>query len=197
VPVKAVYSSPLSRAFETATIIAKAKGLEPVIEEPFNDISFGLWEGRLVDEVAREYPEEFKRWVEAPHLWKAPEGDSLTAVKERAWSRLEELSREHEKETLVVVSHRVVLMLLLIAALGMDDSKFWNLEQSPCAINVLTKKDGRYLLSKFNESCHPGSLLRSDLLRGSLAFTRSLFSVLAGGGPESSAPARSRRRSGC
>ncbi|HOB29655.1 MAG TPA: histidine phosphatase family protein [Bacillota bacterium] len=154
VPVKAVYSSPLSRAFETATIIAKAKGLEPVIEEPFNDISFGLWEGRLVDEVAREYPEEFKRWVDAPHLWKAPEGDSLTAVKERAWSRLEELSREHEKETLVVVSHRVVLMLLLIAALGMDDSKFWNLEQSPCAINVLTKKDGRYLLSKFNESCH-------------------------------------------
>lgn len=154
VPVKAVYSSPLSRAFDTARAIAGARGLEPVIEEPFNDISFGLWEGRPVAEVARESPEEFKKWEETPHLWKAPEGDSLAAVRERAWSRLEELSREHEGETLVVVSHRVVLKLLLIAALGTDDSKFWILEQSPCAINVLSKKEGRYFLNKFNESCH-------------------------------------------
>lgn len=154
VPVKAVYSSPLSRAHDTARVIAGAKGLEPVIEEPFNDLSFGLWEGRPVDEVARESPVEFKKWRETPHLWKAPEGDSLADVRERSWSRLEELSRKHEGETLAVVSHRVVLKMLIIAALGMDDGKFWILEQSPCAINVLSKKYGHYFLNKFNENCH-------------------------------------------
>lgn len=158
VPVKAVYSSPLSRAYLTAAAIAEAQGLIAVKEEPFNDPSFGLWEGRPVAEVAREYPEEFKKWRKAPHLWKAPEGETLAEVKGRAWSRLTEIIRELQGETLVVVSHRVVLKLLLLTALGLDESKFWMIAQSPCAINVLTRKDGFFVLNRLNETCHLLSL---------------------------------------
>lgn len=165
-PVKAVYSSPLARALETAGTIARVKGLTPIVEPPFNDLSFGSWEGRLVEEVARESPAEFKKWRESPHLWKAPGGDSLHQVKERAWLRLKELAGRHEGETMVIVSHRVVLKLLLIAALELKESKFWLLEQSPCAINVLSKKGKDYYLNKFNESCHlitlPEAIYRGD-----------------------------------
>lgn len=165
-PVRAVYSSPLSRALETAGAIARVNGLTPVVEPSFNDLSFGSWEGRLVEEVARECPAEFKMWRETPHRWKAPGGDSLLEVKERAWSRLGELAGIHEGETLLIVSHRVVLKLLLIAALEMGDHKFWLLDQSPCAISVLRKKGGDYYLNKFNESCHlltlPEAICRGD-----------------------------------
>ena len=37
-PVKAVYSSPLARALETAGTIARVKGLTPIVEPPFNDL---------------------------------------------------------------------------------------------------------------------------------------------------------------
>lgn len=154
VPLKAIYSSPLSRAFATAKAIAEAKDLPVRKEEPFIDPSFGRWEGRPVAEVAAEYPEEFKNWREAPHLWKAPGGETLAEVKERAWLRLKEISRELEGETLAIVSHRVVLKLLLLAALGLDESKFWMIAQSPCAINVLTGKADNFVLNKFNDTCH-------------------------------------------
>lgn len=158
VPLKAVYSSPLSRAYVTASAIAEAKGMTAVKEEAFNDPSFGLWEGRPVAEVAREYPDEFRKWREAPHLWKAPEGETLAGVRERSWLRLLDLIRELEGETLAIVSHRVVLKLLILAALGLDESKFWMVAQSPCAINVLIRKDDCFVLSKLNETCHLQSL---------------------------------------
>lgn len=162
-PLKAVYSSPLSRAYVTASTIAEARGLTAMKEEAFNDPSFGLWEGRPVAEVAREYPEEFRKWMEAPHLWKAPGGETLAAVRGHSWSRLLELTREFEGETLAVVSHRVVLKLLILSALGLDESKFWMIAQSPCAINILTRKDGCFVLNMLNETCHLENLSEAIL----------------------------------
>ncbi|HPU00666.1 MAG: histidine phosphatase family protein [Firmicutes bacterium] len=158
IPLKAVYSSPLARAHATAEAIAEARGLAVIKDEAFNDPSFGLWEGRPVAEVAREYPEEFRNWQEAPHLWQPPGGESLASVRERSWRRLLELSREYAGETLAIVSHRVVLKLLILSALGLDESKFWMIAQSPCAINVLACTGESFTVNRINETCHLESL---------------------------------------
>ena len=50
------------------------------------------------------------------------------------------------------------MKLLILAALGLDESKFWMVAQSPCAINVLIRKDDSFVLSKLNETCHLQSL---------------------------------------
>ncbi len=162
-PLKAVYSSPLSRAYATASVIAEARGLTAIKEEAFNDPSFGLWEGRPVAEVAREYPEELRNWRETPQLWKAPGGETLAAVRERSWRRMLELAREFSGETLAIVSHRVVLKLLILSALGLDESKFWIIAQSPCAINVLTGKGESFVINRLNETCHLESLSEAIL----------------------------------
>ena len=161
-PVEAIYCSPLSRALMTAQEFGKVFNLQPVKIEAFTDISFGAWEGMSVAEVKQRYPREFASWEKTPHLGIAPDGESLAAVRERAWRKLQELAAAGQEQGMfMVVTHRVVLKLLLLAALGLPDGKFWDLQQDPCAVNVLKLHGERWILNRFNETC-----AHMDLSRG-------------------------------
>ena len=53
--ITAIYSSPLSRALETARIVAGHCGLEPIARDGLREIGHGHWEGMKRDEVEREF----------------------------------------------------------------------------------------------------------------------------------------------
>ena len=50
-PVTAVYSSPMVRALDTARAIASKHGLEPVLDDAFNNIDLGEWQGGWKEKV--------------------------------------------------------------------------------------------------------------------------------------------------
>src|SRR2546423_6234254 len=54
VMMKAIYTSPLDRAVETAAIIAEPRRLSPVVREQLGELHFGAWEGRTFDELSRD-----------------------------------------------------------------------------------------------------------------------------------------------
>lgn len=57
-PLKYIYTSPLYRARQTAEAIGEQCGVEVKVEEGFNNIELGSWEGRFKKEIAQEYPKE-------------------------------------------------------------------------------------------------------------------------------------------
>jgi probable phosphoglycerate mutase len=67
---------------------------------------------------------------------------------------LEEVIRSHPGKNLVLVSHRVVCKVLICAILGLDNSHFWQITQDTTAINLIQYRDGKYILSLMNETCH-------------------------------------------
>ncbi len=157
--VDAVYSSPISRAVQTAEKIADALGLKVLPHPGITDMSFGDWEGRPIKEVEHRDAERFRLWQEAPHLLKVPGGESLAEVRTRAVAALEDAIRKHEKGTVIMVTHRVVTKVLICAILGLDESHFWQIDQDSTAINLVRYKGGRYALSLMNETCHLKPLL--------------------------------------
>ncbi|MEM7195202.1 MAG: histidine phosphatase family protein [Pseudomonadota bacterium] len=86
-----IVSSPQGRALHTAELVALELGCDPqcVQTDPrLKEISFGEWEGKTMDEIKREYPDEFvartnDRWRVAP-----PQGESYSGVATRlkSWS---------------------------------------------------------------------------------------------------------------
>ena len=52
-PIRAVYSSPLERALETAEPIASRHSLEPERVDDLGEVRFGAWEGATFDELDR------------------------------------------------------------------------------------------------------------------------------------------------
>ncbi len=152
--INAVYSSPLARALETARAIAQFHNLKVEPLEAVIDMSFGNWEGHAHQEVREIDREIYHQWVESPHLAKLPGGESLNDVRARSMPALEELVRKHAGHSLVLVSHRVICKVLICGILGLDNSHFWQISQDATAINLIQYKNGKYILSFVNETCH-------------------------------------------
>jgi len=152
--IHVIYSSPLSRAWETAQKIAQFHNLEV---QPLNgiiDMSFGRWEGHPHQEIQKNDREIYRQWREEPHKVRLPGGEGLEDVRVRSMAALEEVIRLHPGKTLVLVSHRVVTKVLICGILGIDNSHFWQIGQDTTAINLIQYKNGKYILSLMNETCH-------------------------------------------
>lgn len=154
VEIEAIYSSPLSRALETAEKIAQFHNLKVQPLEGIIDMSFGNWEGQAHQEIKKNDSETYRRWREEPHLVRLPGGESLDDVRVRSTAALEKVIPKHSGKSLVLVSHRVVCKVLICAILGLDNSHFWQIVQDPTAINLIQYRNEKYILSLMNETCH-------------------------------------------
>jgi broad specificity phosphatase PhoE len=152
--IHGIYSSPLSRAWETAQKIAQFHRIKVEPLPGIIDMSFGNWEGHAHQEIQQIDKETYRRWREEPHLARLPGGESLDDIRTRAMAALEGVIRDHPGKTLIFVSHRVVCKVLICAILGLDNSHFWQITQDTTAINLIQYKDGKYILSLMNETCH-------------------------------------------
>lgn len=152
-PMVAVYSSPLRRAWDTARAVAGLHGLAPVVDEAFNNIDLGVWQGVEKTRVEREQPDLWRLWTTDPERLALPGGEALASVRERSHRRTLELVREHEGRRFAVVTHRSVLKLLGGALLGLGDP-FWKLYLDNAGYCVVAHENGRFVLLKWNESCH-------------------------------------------
>lgn len=102
-----IYASPLSRALETASIIAGEVGLgEPSAVDALVERNYGEAEGLNFVEIDRKYPNRSE----------VPGQESRTAVIERVVPALETLATAHPGESLIVVSHGGAIRAMLMAA---------------------------------------------------------------------------------
>ncbi len=152
--IDALYSSPLTRAFETAHMLAKGRNLKIVSEEGFIDINFGLWQGISHQKVKEDFKDLYGQWISEPHEVTFPQGESLEKVKIRSKKALDTIVKNNPGRTVAIVSHRVVNKVLLCTVLGLDLTHFWNIRQDTCAVNRFEYKEGSYFLTLLNDTCH-------------------------------------------
>jgi broad specificity phosphatase PhoE len=154
--IAAVYSSPLSRALETARIVAGRCGLDPVIRDGLREMGHGHWEGRKREDVEREFADEYSAWEADPFTFAPVGGESGVAVLARALPVVREIVAAHPGGHLLVVSHKATLRLLLSSLLGFDPRGYRDrLDQSPACLNVVDFRDPvRARLMLFNDTSH-------------------------------------------
>ena len=75
--LRALYSSPLLRARETAEIIGAELGLEPVLDERLMEADSGDWSGRLYAEIIAAQAGAFEAWRAADPAFRFPNGESV------------------------------------------------------------------------------------------------------------------------
>jgi len=150
----ACYSSPLSRAMETAEAALGAHSLDIKADEGVIDIDYGEWQGLSDAEVSGRYTDMYRRWHETPHRVRFPGGESLAMVKRRALASLERIRKDHPEQTVFVVAHRVVTKVIMCAALGLGNSAFWKIRQDNCACNIIELSAKGAVVALMNDTCH-------------------------------------------
>lgn len=154
--VAAVYASPLGRTMETASLIAQPHSLEVQRRDGLREISHGRWEQMTRREVEEKFPEEAAAWEEDPYTFAPVGGESGLAVTARSLPVLLEIVRSHPNETVIIVSHKATIRLLLSSLLGFDPRRYRdNLDQSPAALNIVDFKGAAHArLTLFNSTSH-------------------------------------------
>lgn len=154
--ISAVYTSSLSRAYQTASGITKYhNNLAQINEKGFNDMCFGSWEGKALVKVKKEFPEIYNLWKTKPHKVIFPSGESLTLVKKRIVKALNKIIKSHPDDNVVISSHRVITKVLLCYVLGLSNAHFWNIRQDICCLNIIeySATDG-FIINLINDTCH-------------------------------------------
>jgi broad specificity phosphatase PhoE len=152
--IHGIFSSPLARAWMTAQKIGQPLSLNVQPLEGIIDLSYGKWEGHPLQEIERTDSERYRQWREEPHRVRLPGGESLDEARIRSMAALEGVIQKHPDKTLVLVSHRVINKVLICGILGIDNSHFWQIGQDTTAINLIRYRNGKYVLSILNETCH-------------------------------------------
>ena len=150
----AVYSSPLSRAIKTAEAIAKHFDLPVQIQPGLANIDYGDWQGLTLDEVQDRWPTALHAWYHQPDEAIIPGGETLTQLRSRGMSTVNDLTARHAEQTIVLVGHTVINRIILLGVLGLGNERFWHIKQDTCAINVFEGEKGDFVLVSLNDTCH-------------------------------------------
>lgn len=155
--VKAVYSSDLKRAFETASILASLHNLPVKTTKELREINFGDWEGLTYQEIMEEYRELASEWYQHPGKIRIPGGETFTDVKERAYNTILELARQNDPGTIIVVAHGGTIRAIICGLLDIDLNHAFQIRQDNTALNIIEYNHGGYIvLSLLNGVSHLG-----------------------------------------
>jgi len=160
--LEAIYSSPVERALGTANIVARYQKVSARIAEGLTDFDFGEWQSLSEQQVRRLYPDLFNEWHNNPDKVRMPGGESLEDVRRRAVEVVNDIVSRHQGNVLLV-SHRVVIKVLICYLLGLDNSHFRNINQDVGGITIFDYVDGRFVLTRHNDTSHLRDLQKSVL----------------------------------
>jgi probable phosphoglycerate mutase len=153
---RAIASSPLSRARDTAEATAHLLRVGVAVDADLVEISHGQWEGLLKTEIAERWPEMLGAWRTAPETVRFPGGESLADVKRRWHEFLTRVNRW--ASPLMIVTHDVIVRLAVLDARGEPLSAFNSLTSENAAITELDYHSGQLSIVRLNERSHLGSL---------------------------------------
>lgn len=152
----AAYASPMARTRETARLILEGRDLEVTVVPELREIDHGDWEGHTKGDVCDRWAEEFRAWETDPFTFAPSGGETGLAVLNRALPRLLAIAERHLGSSVLVVSHKATIRLLVGHLLGFALRGYRDrLGQNPCALNVLDiQRGGEARLILFNDVSH-------------------------------------------
>ena len=133
--IAAVVTSPLQRAYDTATAAAKALGLDVSVEEDLIETDFGTWEGLTFGEAAERDPGLHRRWLRDTTI-PPPDGESFDSVAQRVRRAQARIIVEHAGETVLVVSHVTPIKTLLRIALDAGPGILYRLHLDLASLSI-------------------------------------------------------------
>jgi probable phosphoglycerate mutase len=117
VEIDALYSSDLRRAYETAEIVALAKGLSITADSDLREMDVGSWSGLTTEEIRERFPDV-----------DAHDGEAREEFLARAVGALDRIAKAHAGQRVLVVTHGGVIRSLERHVYGEPRALFGNCE---------------------------------------------------------------------
>ena len=144
--VDIVVSSPLQRARETAEPL----GLPLRLDERWIELDYGEWDELPVTEITAD---QWTQW-RSDSTFAPPGGESLAELDQRVAEACNDLLAEAAELNVAVFTHVSPIKSAMAWALGVEEQISWRLQVGQAQISRIAVREGRPLLTSFNETSH-------------------------------------------
>jgi 2,3-bisphosphoglycerate-dependent phosphoglycerate mutase len=167
VAVTAIYSSPIKRAWQTASFVGDALGLEVCVDEALREVNLPPIAPHLLANLASEeraivvraYLHDIESAALRIGIWsRIPGCESSALLRSRLTSVVDQIASQHSGERVAIVTHAGAINSYIAAALGLERDFFF--PASNTSISVMRVKGQQHLLIRLNDVAH---LPREDI----------------------------------
>ena len=153
--VDKIYSSDLSRAYDTAKPIAKAFGLEIIKDKNLREICSGDWQGLSFDELQEKYADSYGVWLKDIGNAVCPNGETVKILSERVFQAIERIANENEGKTIVITTHATPIRTICCKMKGLPVEELKNVPWvSNASVSVVTVEKNDWKLSEVSIDEH-------------------------------------------
>lgn len=140
IPISAMITSPLERAYDTAAIIAQGRDLTIQPEQGLMDTDVGRWSGKIIDEVAKSDP-DWKAYVQNPTV--APEGvETFPQVQQRAVAAIDRWRAQEQIGAYpAFVAHADVIKLLIAYYTELEAGRAGSISIDNASVSIIELED--------------------------------------------------------
>ncbi len=150
--LKALYTSDLKRALQTAAILTENLGFQPVPDERLRERNIGAWQGLTIDEMRTWYPDEYHNLLTDAENYRVPGGESRADVRKRMVEAFDTILKQDKGETVGVISHTTAIHELLAALI--PDNTNQEVAVSNTSVTTIALSDAGWQLVASDDVLH-------------------------------------------
>lgn len=150
--VNAIYTSPLGRARQTASILASSLDTPPITDDPgLAEFHLGEWEGMSYDALRFDKGLWDKMAVD-PHF-AAPGGESAASFAMRLVTSFRAIVSQHPGQTAIIVSHGGAIATALAMLVAGDGGRWLEFQVANCGLTEIAWGE-RPQVVRLNDTTH-------------------------------------------
>jgi alpha-ribazole phosphatase len=150
-PIDAVYASDLTRARQSASPLARSRGLAPVTVPALREMAMGRWEGLTFAEIREREPDALRHWLADVMTFPFPDGESGEQLHKRVMPAVAEILARHAGGRVAVVAHGGPNRVILAEALGLPLRHVLRLAQDYACWNLVEYRSEMAVLHTLNQ----------------------------------------------
>ncbi len=153
--VQAVYSSDLSRAYQTALAYQKLSNQQIVMDQALREIHFGSWEGKTWNEIITENKDEYGSGLYDNPDSRTHLGESMNMFKSRASLHFRSIVEKHPKDNVLIFTHGGNIRMIILDLLKQEIDFKHHIPIDNASVTVIEKTiEGTLSIVCQNDTSH-------------------------------------------
>ena len=159
---RAIYASPLRRAFRTAQIVSDTLQLPVISDARLLERSLGQLEGLTMRDIQEKFPDVHRAWHSGgtrPHI---PGEETRQVFVQRAQAFIQHIRAQHTEGRVLAITHGGTINMLLMAGLNLDIEHPLPFHIDNASVNIVQWGERGARLRLLNDTCHLYALRESS-----------------------------------
>jgi len=141
IPFSGIWCSDLKRAYETAAIVSRDRGLALLSAPELREINLGRWDGVAMTQIREQFPDFWQSRGDDIVHFRPPEAESFADLQQRVVPFIRHIASQSDGNTLII-THAGVIRVMLCHVLQMPLSNLFRIYLDYGGVTIIKDING-------------------------------------------------------